>query len=131
MKEKLYIFLGGVFLFVGITFFFVLKVFGSESSTYVTGCTPYNVDITKGENGNSVEIIWESKQECSGYILYGSDMKDLSSVGIDLVNDVSSKVHNVSIHSLISTKRYYFTIVSENVSYGKDGLPIQFSINSL
>lgn len=131
MKEKVYIFLGGIFLFVSITSFLVLKVFGSESSTYVTGCTPYNVDITKGGSENSVEITWESKQECSGYILYGSDMKDLSNVGIDLVNDISSTVHTVSISSLISTKVYFLTIVSENISYGKDGLPLQFTINSL
>jgi len=98
---------------------------------YVSGCTPYNVKIAKGENENSVDIYWESKEKCSGYILYGSEMKDLSMVGVDLTNEVESKKHAVNIQNLVSSKRYYFSIISNDMSYGKDGLPLQFSISSL
>ena len=57
-------------------------------------------------------------------------MKDLSLVGVDLLNDIESKDHVVEIQSLMSSKKYYFTIISDGVSYGKEGLPLQFTITS-
>ena len=131
MRKRIYIFTGVLTVVLVLATFFVFKVFGSENIVYVSGCTPYNVKIAKGENENSVDIYWESKEKCSGYILYGSEMKDLSMVGVDLTNEVESKKHAVNIQNLVSSKRYYFSIISNDMSYGKDGLPLQFSISSL
>ena len=131
MRKRIYIFTGVLTVVLVLATFFVFKVFGSENIVYVSGCTPYNVKIAKGENENSVDIYWESKEKCSGYILYGSEMKDLSMVGVDLTNEVESKIHVVNIQNLVSSKRYYFSIISNDMSYGKDGLPLQFSISSL
>ena len=131
MKKNIYIFVGSLVILLVIATLFVFKVFGSESISTVSRCTPYNVLIEKGKEDTEVSISWKSKERCTGYILYGSDMKDLSLVGVDLENDIESKDHIVKMLSLISSKRYYFTIVSDGVSYGKEGLPLQFTINSL
>ena len=122
----------GVLLIIGLVVtFFVLRVFASDSEIFVGDCTPYNVDISKGGHENTVEISWESKKPCSGYLLYGGEMKDLDMVGVDLENEAEGRYHIVEIKELLTSKRYYFTIISNGVSYGKDGLPIQFTIDSL
>ncbi|KKP66167.1 MAG: hypothetical protein UR61_C0003G0005 [candidate division WS6 bacterium GW2011_GWE1_34_7] len=131
MRKRIYIFTGVLTVVFVLATFFVFKVFGSENTIYVTDCTPYNVKIEKGEKENTVDIYWESREKCSGYLLYGSEMKDLGMVGVDLENEVESRQHYVNIQNLVSTKRYYFSIISNGMSYGKDGLPLQFSIISL
>ncbi|PKN02524.1 hypothetical protein CVU76_00575 [Candidatus Dojkabacteria bacterium HGW-Dojkabacteria-1] len=115
-------------IFVGV---FVFKASGSNDSVSVEGCNPYNVEIKKGEKENSVEITWKSKTRCSAYILYGTEMKNLNLVAIDLEGDFRGKNHKVVINSLLSSKTYFFSIVSGGTTYGKDGLPISFSISSL
>ncbi len=131
MRKKLYIFIGVLAVVLVLGTFFVFKVFGSENLLYVSGCTPYNVKIERGEEKSSAYISWLSKEKCSGYILYGSEMKDLNMVGVDLVNEVESKSHIVEVKGLVSTKLYYFSIISDGMSYGKEGLPLQFSLISL
>lgn len=110
---------------------FVFKVSGSSSSVSIEGCNPYNVKISKGEKENSVEISWKSKESCSAYVIYGNEMKDLHLIGIDLENNVEDRNHTVVLNSLLSTKIYFFSIVSDGVTYGKEGLPVSFSISSL
>lgn len=131
MRKKIYIFTGVLVVLLVLGSFFVFKVFGSENHIFLSNCTPYNVFIEKGREKNSVNISWESKGKCPGYILYGSEMKDLNMVGVDLVNPIESKKHMVEIKGLISSKMYYFSIISNDMSYGKEGLPLQFTINSL
>ena len=109
----------------------VFKVSGSNSSVSVEGCNPYNVVVSKGEKENTVAISWKSKAQCSAYIIYGSEMKDLNLIGIDLENEVKDREHTVILNSLLSTRTYFFSIVSDGVTYGKGGLPISFSISSL
>ena len=115
-------------IFIGI---FVFKASGSKDSISVEGCNPYNVEIKKADMDNSVEISCKSKARCSAYILYGTEMKNLNLVAIDLENDFRGREHKVIINSLLSSKTYFFSIVSDGITYGKDGLPISFSISSL
>ncbi len=122
------IFLTVILISIGIV---VFKVSGSNSSVSIDGCDPYNVKIQKGESPNSVEISWLSKEKCSAYIIYGNEMKDLNLVGIDLKNDVKDINHFVVIDSVLSSKTYFFSIVSDGVTYGKDGLPLSFTPSSL
>lgn len=114
-----------------VVYFFVFRVSGSSSSMNIDGCNPYNVEINKGDKEHSVEISWKSKKECSAYIIYGSEMKNLNLIGIDLNNEIKSREHVVILNSLVSSKTYFFSIVSEGITYGKNGLPISFSISSL
>ncbi len=131
MKSNWFLILG-VFGILGIVIsLFVFKSFASKDSISIEGCTPYNVNIGKTDQENSVRISWKSKEDCSGYLLYGKEMRGLDMVGVDLKNEVQSKEHEIVLNSLVSSKMYYFTIISNGISYGKEGLPLQFSITSL
>lgn len=112
-------------------YFFVFRVSGSDSSVSVEGCNPYNIQIKKGEKENTVNISWKSKKECSAYVLYGNEMKDLNLVAVDLENGIKSEEHLVVLTSILSTRTYFFSIVSDGTTYGKNGLPVSFSISSL
>lgn len=131
MKNNWYVTIGILGILLVVVTLVVFRVSGSEDSIYVEGCTPYNVEIQRGNQENTVEISWKSKEKCTGYILYGKEMRGLDMVGVDLKNETQSKDHVVTIQSLVTSKRYYFSIVSNGVSFGKEGLPLQFSIDSL
>jgi len=132
MKSNWYITIWILGVLVVVIALFVYKVSGSEDAVYVEGCVPYNVQIKKGEVEENTSVIsWKSKEKCSGYILYGKEMRGLDMVSIDLENETESKDHSVTLRGLLSSKRYYFSIVSNGISFGKDGLPLQFSIDSL
>lgn len=131
MKNNWFILLGAIGILGIVISVFVFKSSASKDSVSIEGCTPYNVAIGKTDTESSVKISWKSKKDCSGYLLYGKEMRGLEMVGVDLKNEIQSKEHEVILNSLVSTKTYYFTIISNGVSYGKDGLPLQFSITSL
>ena len=130
MKNRGFIFVGVLGILLLVVSVIVFRVSGASDSTYVEGCTPYNIDIQKQET-SSVKVSWETKDKCSAYVLYGEDISTLDMVAVDLVNETSSKHHSVIIERLVSSKEYYFSIVSDDINYGKDGLPIRFSISSL
>lgn len=119
----------GILIALGIVAILVLKVFGSEESFYLSDCNPYNIDIVNDIENHSADIVWNTKGKCTGYVIYGDSMKDLSLIGIDTINESKSKKHSVKLTSLLSTKTYYFTIVSNDIKYGKNGLPISFSLS--
>ena len=131
MKSNWYITIGALCLVIIVIGIFFFKVSGSENSVYVDGCTPYNVEIRKGVEENSVDILWKSKEKCSGYILYGKELKGLEMVGVDIENGIQSKDHIITLKQLINSKEYFFSIVSDGISFGKDGLPLRFAIDSL
>ena len=131
MKSNWFIILGVVGILGIVISVFVFKSSASKDSITIEGCTPYNVNIGKTDQENSVKISWKSKEDCSGYLLYGKEMRGLDMVGVDLKNEVQSKEHEIVLNSLVSSKTYYFTIISNGISYGKEGLPLQFSITSL
>lgn len=131
MKKRLLITISVVLMLMLTVGVFVFRAFGSNESAVINKCDPYNVSVVKGEKDNTVLISWDTKGRCSTYILYGEDMKDLSLVAVDMGNAVQSKSHSVMIEALLSSKTYYFSIVSEGVNYGKNGLPISFTLNSL
>jgi len=131
MKSNWFIILGVVGILGIVISVFVFKSSASKDSITIEGCTPYNVNIGKTDQENSVKISWKSKEDCSGYLLYGKEMRGLDMVGVDLQNEVQSKEHEIVLNSLVSSKMYYFTIISNGISYGKEGLPLQFSITSL
>ncbi len=131
MRNNFIIATGVFLLLICVVIIFVFKSSASEDSIYLEECTPFNVEVRKAQEENSAKISWISKGNCSGYILYGKEMRNLDMVGVDLTNETQSNIHEVVIKGLVSTKRYYFTIISNGTSYGKGGLPLQFSIDSL
>jgi len=94
-------------------------------------CVPYNIFVMPGENDYSVEISWKTRSECLGFVLYGQNRGNLDMVGVDLVNESSSKDHNVTIDGLLRKERYYFLVNSQDQAYGNNGSPLEFVIEDL
>ncbi len=94
-------------------------------------CVPYNIFVMPGENDYSVEISWKTRSECLGFVLYGQDRGNLDMVGVDLVNESSSRDHNVTIEGLLRRERYYFLVNSQDQAYGNNGSPLEFVIENL
>lgn len=131
MNRKGLIISGSIVLLLGIVGLFVFKVFGSNELENVSKCTPFNVEVSKGQQEYSVNIAWKTKEVCSGFITYGEGEDELDLVSVDIQNGVKSNTHIVTLYSLVSTKTYYFSIISDSVNYGKNGLPILITPNSL
>jgi hypothetical protein len=94
-------------------------------------CVPYNVFILKAEKNHSVNIVWNTKADCIGFVQYGKDRSNLDMVAIDLVNKSKSKVHSVTLEQLLSSEVYYFLINSQEQPYGNNGIPLEFILEDL
>lgn len=137
MKSKKFFFITGLVgvIIVGFssTLLFVKNSFGSNifSSNGDRGCVPYNIFVNKGDASYSVKITWSTKNECVGFVEYGSQRDSLDLVGIDQKNKVKSKSHEVVLEQLLTTQRYYFIINSADTTYGYNGAAIDFSLANL
>lgn len=131
-RKRNFLIIGGIALLLLIVVVAVVsKVFGSSDSGMISDCSPFNVVITKGEDEHTAVVNWSTKESCSSFVVYGDDPKNLDLVAVDSNNGAKSKRHTVNISSLLKSKIYYFSVVSDGNNYGKDGLPISFSLNSL
>jgi hypothetical protein len=133
-KKKVYILSVVALLFLGCGLFLLfsrdideLEVKGVAEKD----CVPYNIFVMPGENDYSVEISWKTRSECLGFVLYGQNRGNLDMVGVDLVNESSSKDHNVVIDGLLRKERYYFLVNSQDQAYGNNGSPLEFVIEDL
>jgi hypothetical protein len=133
-KKKVYILSVVALLFLGCGLFLLfsrdideLEVKGVAEKD----CVPYNIFVMPGGNDYSVEISWKTRSECLGFVLYGQNRGNLDMVGVDLVNESSSKDHNVTIDGLLRKERYYFLVNSQDQAYGNNGSPLEFVIEDL
>jgi hypothetical protein len=95
----------------------------------VTGCVPYNVSISKGDQYQAL-IEWYTTEECLGYVSYGDDRNKLDFIAVN--NDtLSSRSHKVVVENLLPSQTYFFVINSGDRSYGNRGVPLSFSLSSL
>lgn len=135
ISRKTFILTGvlGIFLIgISLALLFVKNTFGSNVFSVTNkGCVPYNLFVEKGSNDYSVKISWNTKDECVGFIQYGSDRGDLDLVGVDLTNKAKSKVHTVTLDKLLTTQKYYYLVNSDEQGYGYNGSALDFSINDL
>jgi len=93
-------------------------------------CIPVNVFLSK-KGDNVVEISWETKDSCLGYVLYGESSYEIERVAINPENLEKSREHEVTINNLLSTNSYYFIIVSDEQPYGNNGKAIAFSLKDI
>ena len=133
-KKKVYILSVIAFLLLGAGLFLLfskdiedLEVKGVAGKN----CVPYNIFVMPGDTEYSVEISWKTRSECLGFVLYGQDRGNLDMVAVDLVNESSSKNHNVTIDALLRRERYYFLVNSQDQAYGNNGSPLEFVIEDL
>lgn len=133
-KKKIYILSLLAFILLGSGLFLLFsKDTGELEVKGIAGkdCVPYNIFVMPGENDYSVEISWKTRSECLGFVLYGQDRGNLDMVGVDLVNESSSRDHNVTIEGLLRRERYYFLVNSQDQAYGNNGSPLEFVIENL
>ncbi|MFA7627810.1 MAG: hypothetical protein WCY37_00105 [Candidatus Dojkabacteria bacterium] len=133
-KKKVYILSVIAFLLLGAGLFLLfskdiedLEVKGVAGKN----CVPYNIFVMPGDTEYSVEISWKTRSECLGFVLYGQGRGNLDMVAVDLVNESSSKNHNVTIDALLRKERYYFLVNSQDQAYGNNGSPLEFVIENL
>ena len=129
-RKGVYIFGSVLFILLGVILVFVFKVQGSNESSSISGCTPFNVELSRGENDFQLFIDWNTQDECLGYVMYGDDRESLDLIAID-TQKLSSKSHRVAINKLLTSKTYYFVIQSDDITYGDKGIPLSFSLSSL
>lgn len=133
-KKKIYILSVVAFLLLGTGLFLLFSKDVDELEVKgVAGkdCVPYNIFVMPSDMEYSVEISWKTRSECLGFVLYGRDRGNLDMVAVDLVNDSSSKDHNVTIDALLRKERYYFLVNSQDQAYGNNGSPLEFVIEDL
>ncbi len=124
--------LGIIMVGISLSLLFVKNTFGAGIfNSFKRDCVPYNIFVGKGEDDFSVNIKWSTRKECVGFVQYGSQRDNLGSVAIDQVNKVRSKTHEVNIQKLLTTQKYYFLVISDDVSYGYSGKAIDFSLENL
>jgi hypothetical protein len=128
-KKKVIIILASLLVFVGLLTVFVFKARGSIEREMVSGCVPYNVEISK-EGEYEAAVKWNTTEECLGYVSYGNDRNKLDFIAVNN-DDLSSKQHRVVIDKLLPSQNYFFVINSGNKSYGSKGVPLSFSLSSL
>jgi hypothetical protein len=128
-RNNLIIILSIVLVILGVSTVFVFKARGSDDRVLVTGCVPFNVSISRGEEYQAI-IEWSTEDECLGYVMYGDDRSNLDYIAIDR-NDISSMNHSVIIDRLLPSKNYFFLIYSGENSFGNKGIPLSFSLSSL
>lgn len=104
-----------IFLFFGYLFY---RDIVQPNLTAVDGCTPKQYVFSQEEG--SVSISWSTKEECSGYLLYGESRDEINKIVFGESGSQSSKEHSVVVDGLDDDNDYYFTVVSDEKRYGEN-----------
>jgi hypothetical protein len=128
-RKRLVILITVVLIVLGLLSVFVFKVRGSTGRSTVSGCVPYNVEVSKSDQYQAT-IIWNTVDECLGYVTYGDSRKDLDFIAVDS-KSLTAKAHAVTVNKLLPSQTYYFLIYSGDKAYGNKGVPLSFSLSSL
>jgi hypothetical protein len=117
----------GLLLLLPFGYFFYRDVLSSGDISFLDPCTPFNIEW-KGE-GSSVDLEWETKNECVGYVRYGTDTKSLNSLVSDEAGSQRKKDHKVVLEDLTEGKDYYVIFYSGDDTYGQSGQPLVVRID--
>jgi hypothetical protein len=102
------------------------SLFSSDNS-----CTPYNVFVSKGAEDYSVVVEWYTKGKCVGFVRYGKDMNSMENISLDSLGGNRGNFHRVVIDKVVTSKKYYYLIISGEQSYGNNGSPLEFVLDEL
>ena len=116
---KIFLFLSVLVIFLAPFYYFHLAKNQKEL------CVPSNLKVSDIQR-NSVTISWNIKgKQCSSYIKYGFNRKNLDQFAA--VQTVQGDTHITQLTHLNAGEKYYFVVVVNNVSYGKEGMPLSFT----
>lgn len=134
-SKRLFIIIAVIsFIFVSLSSLLLFKknvggfdnLFSSQND-----CTPYNLLVKKGEQEFSVEIVWQTKGKCIGFVQYGLDRSNLDRIGIDFNSVGRAEKHKVVIEKLLTKQKYFYLINSDKKGYGNNGTPLEFLLSDL
>jgi hypothetical protein len=115
-------------VFGGIFYRDVLSTKLDVDNDSAEGCIPFALEI-KDIKQSSFSAEWETKDECSGYLVYGESIDGANRmvVGEDSLKKVRSQ--QAVVDNLLPDSTYYFYIVSGDVVYG-DTTGLAASVNT-
>ncbi len=88
-------------------------------------CIPSNVRVYDIQQ-NSATISWDIKgRQCSSYIKYGFNRESLDRFAA--VQTVQGNTRITQLTHLDAGEKYYFVVVVNNISFGKEGIPLSFT----
>jgi hypothetical protein len=78
---------------------------------------------------NEVNLFWETRDNCVGYVRYGTDSESLNSVASDEEGSSSRKDHTVVLKNLNARTDYYVIFYSGDQTFGQSGQPLVVRID--
>jgi hypothetical protein len=86
--------------------------------------TPDNMKI-EDITSSSFSVTWETEVESTGFVKYGNTSNSLSLIAQDANGTEPRIKHKIEISGLVSGRKYYFYVMSENVAFGRDGRALE------
>jgi hypothetical protein len=117
----------GLLLLLPFGYFFYRDIFSQGNISSLGGCTPYNIEWESGDT--SVDLKWQTRDECVGYVRYGTDTKSLTGVAVDTEGSQRKKNHSVVLENLQKKTDYYVIFYSGDETYGQSGQPLLVKID--
>jgi hypothetical protein len=117
----------GLLMLLPFGYFFYRDVLSSGDISFLDLCTPYNIEWEAKDS--KVDIRWETKTECVGYVRYGTDPKSLNSIASDEEGSERRKNHLVVLRDLSKETDYYVIFYSGDSTYGQSGQPLVVRID--
>lgn len=104
-----------IFLFFGYLFY---RDIIQPSAAGIDGCTPNEYSFLM--DGSDFSVSWTTRDECSGYLLYGESKDEINKIVFGDAGSQSSKEHSARVEGLSKDNEYYFTVVSDEKMYGEN-----------
>lgn len=79
-------------------------------------CAPVN--FSSKEINSAFYLKWNTKEECTGFVRYGSKKGDYSYLALDEKGVVKLNEHSVKLNGINKGDQYYFVIISNDKVYG-------------
>ncbi len=88
-------------------------------------CEPYNISWER--EGSGVNVLWNTKENCLGFLKYGVKKDSINSTAVQKENNTKKRNHVVYIEGVKGD--LYLIVYSDQKAYGSLGLPIVISVN--
>lgn len=92
----------------------------------VDSCVPIN--FRKEIKNSEIYLMWNTKSECTGYVKYGTTPETFPYFALDAQGIVKLKTHEVKLSGVDIKSNYYIVIISDDKTYGSDGLPLNLNL---
>ncbi|WKZ23720.1 MAG: hypothetical protein QY312_03070 [Candidatus Dojkabacteria bacterium] len=98
----------------------------SAKTTEKFGCEPYGMIVSREKE--RMVIMWETKEECSGFLLLGTSYAEFSGLPYKVLSEqgeAPARSHKVTLLKQDEIAYRYAIIVSAGEWYGISGRPIE------